>query len=238
MKVSDFFYNLSVGELSNLAMSEEGSGTIREQDQGKLIVYVNAALTAIHKRFILITKEVLVETLDHVTNYHLKKQFALSSNSNERYKYIIDVIGAPFAGDVLRILEVYDARQTNLPLNDPGQPNSLFTPGPATLQVPNPITRNALSVIYQANHVPLKFKGISLTEVGNQEIDVPEFLENALTNHVAYKVYSHMNGTEHQAKAQEYLSLFDTDCVEIEENDLINQTQSTTQTKLNERGFI
>lgn len=238
MKVQELFYRLSVGELSNLAMSKEGSGEIRPEDQGKLIVYVNAALTAIHKRFLLITREVLIETVDYITNYHLKTQYALSSNSDEPYKYIIDLGGSPFDGEIIRILEVYDARKHKLPLNDPGHSESLFTPGPFTLQVPNPINRNALSVMYQANHKPLEFIGLKNDDVLAQEIDVPGFLEAAMTNHVAYKVFSHLNGQEHQAKAQEYLTLFDTDCAEIEEKDLINQSQSNTQTKLHERGFV
>ena len=91
MKVSELFYRLSVGELSNLSMSNEGSGEIREKDKGKLIVYTNAALKALHKRFVIVTKEVLVETIDHITNYPLKKRYALSSNANTPYKFIIDL---------------------------------------------------------------------------------------------------------------------------------------------------
>lgn len=238
MKVSELFYRLSVGELSNLAMSNEGNGEIRQQDQGKLLVYTNAALMAVHKRFVLNTKEVLIETIDHIVNYHLKVQFALSSNSTERNKYIIDSVGSPFTGDVIRILEVYDAMKWKLPLNDPGHSESLFTPGPNVLQVPNPINRMALSVMYQANHDPLEFLGLKNEEVLAQHIEMPEFLESALLNHVAYKVFSHLNGAEHQSKAQEYIAMYEAECSEIEENDLIGQSQSTTQTKLQERGFV
>lgn len=238
MNIQELFYRLSVGELSNLAMSGEGSGNIREADQAKLIVYTNAALSAIHKRFLLITKELLLEPLDHITNYHLKKEFARSSNSDQRYKYIIDLPGSPFTGDVIRVIEVYDSRKLKLPLNDPGRFDSLFTPAPTTLQVPEPVNRNALSVMYQASHKPLEFLGLKLEEVQAQDINLPEFLEAALINNIAYRVFSHLNGQEHQAKSQEYISMYEAECTEIEENDLINQTQSNTQTKLQERGFI
>lgn len=238
MNVSELFYNLSVGELSNLAMSGEGSGTIREKDQGKLITYINGAMKALHKRFVLLSKEVLIETVDHITNYHLKRRFALSSNSTEKYKYIIDLHDNQFQEDVIRILEVTNALKQKLPLNDPGNFLSVFTPAPTTLQVPEPITRNALSVIYQAEHVPLQFTGLAKDKMLAQTIEIPGFLEAALTNHVAYKVYSHMNGQEQQAKAQEYLVMYENECSEVENNDLMAQSQSVTHSKLNERGFV
>lgn len=238
MKISELFYTLSVGELSNLAMSGEGSGTIRDKDLGKMVTYLNSSLKMLHKRFVLRTREALIETVDHITNYHLKKRYALSSNSNEPYKYIIDSNGTPFEEDVIQILEVWDCFGRSMYLNDPGQPESLFTPFPTTLQVPEPITRNALSVIYQADHVPYVYVGEDKTKALNQEIDIPGFLESALTNCIAYKVYSHLNGQEHMVKAQEYLTLFEGDCTEIEDKDLVSQSQSTTTNKLYERGFV
>lgn len=238
MKVSELFYQLSVGELSNLSMSNEGSGSIREQDQGKLITYVNGALLAIHKRFVLVTKEVLIECYDHITNYHLKKRYALHSGSTEPYKYIIDLPNNMFKEDVIRVIEVYNALKQKLPLNDPGRFGSVYTPSPLVLQVPEPITRNALSVVYQAENIPLNYVGLEPTEVLAQEFELPHFLEAALINHISYKVYSHMNGQEHQAKAQEYLTLYEAECTDIEANDLVSQSTSTTTSKLHEKGFV
>ena len=238
MKVSELFYDLSVGEVSNLAMSDEGSGKIRTKDQGKLVVYLNDALTALHKRFVLRTAEVLIEPVDHITTYHLKKQFSLSSKSNEKVRYIIDTELSPFEGNVIRVLEVWDARGLQLPLNDPGKFSSVFTPYPDVLQVPEPINRNALSVIYQAGPRKIEYLGLSEAEVLDQDFTIPDFLLNALKNQIAYKIYTHMNGQEHVAKAQEYLTIYESECVEIENSDLVSQTQSTTQTKLESRGFI
>lgn len=238
MKISELFYTLSVGELSNLAMSNEGSGTIRDKDQGKLVSYINASLKMMHKRFVLRTKEVLIETVDHITMYHLNKRYALTSDSNEPYRYIIDSDGSPFEEDVVRILEVWDAFGNQQYLNDPGQSQSLFTPFPTILNVPAPVTHNAMSVIYQADHVPFVYVGEDQKTALAQNIDIPGFLESALTNCIAYKVYSHLNGQEHQAKAQEYLTLYEGDCTDIEDKDLVNQSISKTQMKLYERGFV
>lgn len=238
MKLEELFSRLSYGELSNLAMSGEGSGTIRDKEQDKLITYVNSGMIALHKRFVLRSKEVLIECYDHITDYHLKKRYALNSGSDEKYKYIIDLPENQFVEDVIRILEVSNSLKQKLPLNDPGNPLSVFTPSPTTLQVPEPITRNGLSVIYQANPVPLEYVGTDREGALAQEIDIPSFLETALTNHIAYKVYSHMNGQEQQAKAQEYLVMFENECSEVESNDLMAQSQSVTHYKLNERGFV
>lgn len=51
MNVGDFFRNLSYGELSNLSMANSGDGTIRAEDQSRVIHYTNQALTRLYVRF-------------------------------------------------------------------------------------------------------------------------------------------------------------------------------------------
>jgi hypothetical protein len=238
MKVSELFYILSVGELSNLAISNEGSGTIREKDTGKLITYINSGLDLLYKRFILSTDELILELYDWITSYNLRKEFAMSSGSKQKYKYILDLPEHPYMENVVQVVEVWDALRHKLPLNDPGRHNSVYTPSPLVLQVPNPINGQYLSVVYQAKAKPLKALGLSQDDLIAQEIPLPDFLISALTNHVAFKVYNHMNGQDHSAKAQDYFALFEADCTLIEEKDLVSQTQSNTTTKLEERGFV
>lgn len=238
MLLSTLFEELSVGELSQLSMSDEGSGHIAEKSHSKLIVYINSSLLKIYTRFPLKTNEVLVEQYEHITNYHLTRQFARTADSDETYRYINDMAGEPFKGGVLKILNVHDLLGGYIPLNDPANNRSYFTPQPNVLQVPYPITGNVTSVTYQDKHPDIKHAGIKEDEKLNQEIELPLFLKDALIKQIAYNVFSHMNGQEHQAKAQEYLSMYEMACELVEEGDFANQTISNSHSKLVDRGFV
>lgn len=238
MRLTDLFEELSVGELSQLSMSGEGSGEIAAKSHLKLISYINSSLLKIYTRFTLKTNEVLVEQHEHITNYHLTRDYAMSSESNQPYKYISDLGGEPFKGGVLKILTVQDLLGGYIPLNDSGNMRSYFTPQPEILQVPYPITGNVISVTYQDKHPDILYHGVTEQERMAQEITLPLFLKDALIKLIAYNVFTHMNGQEHTAKAQEYLSMYEMACELVDEGDFSNQTVSTSHSKLTERGFI
>ena len=238
MNVSELFTSLSLGVFSNLALGMDGVGEIRASDQRKIIAYANDALLALHSRFVLREAEVLIQQVEHITHYHLKRRFAITSQSLEPYKYIIDISGEPFEEDVLKILGAYDSLGNQIVLNDSELPNSYFTPKMDTLQIPNPMHGVGTSVIYQARHPVLQYDGLSKDEMLKQEINIPFFMEGLLRQHIASQTYSHMNSQEHTIKAQEYLTLYEVGCVEIEEKDMVNQTISTSHDKLHMRGFV
>lgn len=231
MKVEDLFSRLSYGELSNLSIGNEGRGSIREEDIPKVTAHVNDGLLRIYSRFVLSTKQLLVEQVRHITNYHLIPKFAESSGSDVEWPYIKDLPDEKFEGDLIRILEVKDDRGT-LPLNDTGNPHSLFTPYPQVLQVPEPRAGKPLSIEYQARHITLNNDDLE------QEILIPFVLEGALQSFVAYKIFNHMNGQDNQVKSQEHLNTYDGICTDVEARDLVNATTATSHYKLEERGFV
>ncbi len=236
MKLKELMTRLSLGELSNLSLSNEGSGTIKDADQPKVINYTNQGLLALFTRFNLLEKNVIIELVEHITKYHLLRRFSEANGAVDVvYKYIKDLLREPFTEDAIKILEVYDSNGIRRVLNDSNNPNSLFTPQPTTLQVPFPVTGLALSVAYQAKHPTLNMSGQNLLD---QDITVPVFLETALQNYVAYKVYSNMNSQEQKAIAKEHFDTYNATCIDIETSDLANQTISTSVSKLDDRGFV
>lgn len=234
MKVAELFERLSYGELSNLSISGEGSGNIIDTGKPKIILYTNEGLLRLFSRYILKQNQVIIETLQHITNYHFKKKYAESSGSNEPFKYIKDLPAEPFQEDVIKILEVFDSYGQPRLLNDKEDRRSLFTPQPDSLQVPHPVNGQALGVSYQARHQELDHKGDSILQ---QDIDIPFFLEKALQAYVASKVYSDMNGQENKITGQEHLAYYEAICADLETKDLINTTHHTTHQKLERRGF-
>ncbi len=239
MKLSELFRRLSYGELSNLVISGEGSGTINENKHPQIIQYANEGLLRLHSRFVLRENNLIINLFDHITNYVLKVENAQSTmDSSVEYPFIVDLVGEPFQGDVIKITAVADSLGGCHTLNDTADCRSLFTPRPDTLQVPHPVTDVALGVSYQARHPIIRDVAIGGENLLDQIIDLPFFLEGALQSLVAHKVYSHMNTPENVAKGQEHLALADTICLEAEAKDLVNQSFATTDHKLHQRGFV
>ena len=232
MKLEDLLSRLSFAELSNLSIGNDGSGSIKEEDIPKIVAYVNDGLIRIYSRFVLCTKNLLIEQASHITNYHLTKKYTTSTEADVPWQYIKDLPNDPFKGDVIRILEVYDSMGREYVLNDKDDPNSLFTPAPQLLQVPNPKAGQNFGVLYQASHDYVNNDDLQ------QEIVIPFVLEGALQAFVAYKVFSHMNGQENQVKSQEHLNTYDGICQDVEERDLVNATFATSHHKLEKRGFV
>lgn len=239
MRISELFRRLSYGELSNLSLSNNGSGEIKEEKHPQLIQHTNEALLRLYSRYILLEKEVIIEQVENLRNYPLRLQYAVSSGSNEEHHFIKDNWTYPFHGDVIRILAVYDSCG-QLPLNDEGKCDSLFLPQPDMLQVPVPVTGQPLHIIYQARHPKLRdtvAEGRPDSLLA-QDIDIPFFLEGALQAYVAHKVYGNMNTQENILNSQKYKAQYEEICAGVDQQDLLNQSYSTTRYKLEMRGFV
>jgi hypothetical protein len=234
MNVAELFKKLSYGELSNLSLSVDGTGTIAEEHQEKVIIHANEGLLRLYSRFVLSEKDVIVEMVEGITNYHLTKRFAETNWNPEEtsYPYIKDLGREPFLEDVIRILEVYDSLNCKLPLNDSERCDSLFTPQAKVLQVPHVKPGVALSVLYQAKHPPLSHENLE------DEVDLPDVLHGALTAFIASKIFGNMNTQETTAKSQEFYIYYENICADAEEHDLVSTSISTTNTRFQRRGWV
>jgi hypothetical protein len=238
MKLEQLFEALSFGELSNLSMSNNGNGTLSVEGKKKVLRHTNEGLLRLYSRFVLKEADVLIRLTKNVTNYHLVPRFAVNyqpefpgGEDDESLRYILDLPRERFTGDVLKVLSVTDSDGCRLPLNDDNAEMSVFTPQGNVLQVPDPIQDKALAVVYQARHVKL------LGEL-DEEIQLPELLEGALTAFVAYKIYSHMNTSDSLAIAQGHLGNYEKICSGVVEQDLVNASISTSNSRFKTRGWI
>lgn len=234
MNILDLFRLLSYGELSNTSIGVDGSGTIDEKHYGKIVSYANEALLRLYSRFALRECDVIVEMVEHITNYHLSSKFAETQYNpvDTRYPYIKDLPNEPFNNDVIKILSVYASDGTKLPLNDVECSASVFTPQANVLQVPEPQAGVALSVHYQARHPELHADRLS------DQIYLPDVLVGALTAFIAYKTYSHMNTQESTAKGQEHLATYEFVVSSVAESDTASTSVSSTNTRFTLRGWI
>lgn len=236
MNIEQLYQDLSHGKFSNIALGGDGNGTILEASKPKIILAANEALLRLHTKFVLKEDNLLLEMVDHITNYHLSKKFAESASflgsTTQPYLYIKDMGSEPFQDDVIRILSVQDQFGYIFPLNDEGQLNSVFTPQGNVLQVPRPEEGKPLIVLYQARHRKL------LGDDESQEIELADCLHEAMRCYIAYHVYSGINTQEATLKAQEHLSMYEALCQEAVEQDLVSTSLSVTSNRFNKRGWI
>lgn len=233
MVLEDLYKRLSYGELSNLSTSNSGSGSIKKDRLEQVVQHINDGLLILHTKFLLKQKEIGLNLYEHITHYYLNTRYAQTNiNSPETYKYLLDTAEDPFTNTALRILDVVPRNENfSLPLNDPTEPYSLFTPQPTTLQVTNPIENMIVGVIYQARPSNLFY------DQYEHKIDLPDSLVPALTAYVGYRVYTSMNTETSSAKASEYFSIFNGICNEAEEKNVVNTSISPTETRFELRGW-
>ena len=232
MNIEDLFEKLSYGPYSALHMGADGKGFIDEQAQPQVLSHANDALLKLYTKFDLYQKSVLVEMNEIDTFYHLNSKFSPhNEESTERFRYIIDLPEERFKDDAIRILGVYNSYGYQYPLNDDGNPHSLFTPQKNVLQVPRPMPRQVLSVQYQARHPKLLVGDLE------QEVYLPEVLMEAFLAYISYKKYTNMDTPETTAKAQEHLAMFDRLCQEAVDDDAVSTSHSTSNTRFEKAGF-
>lgn len=232
MLVSDLFAKLSYGELSNLSISGEGSGTIIVGKRPKIVGYLNECLLRLYSRFLLKESYLTIEQVDHRTMYPLRLAYAATNDaSTELDKFIQDTDDNPFLDDVIKILVPYDLSGQEITLNDSDNMFSFFTPQPNVLQIPNPSPGDPVGITYQARHPIIPSNDLTVV------IDIPFTLEGALSAYIASKVYGDMNTQEARARAQEHLQTYEHICAEVNQGDLVNASTSRSNTRFEKGGW-
>ena len=203
MKLSEVFYQLSVGELSQIKLGGDGSGVIPVDAYPKLIASINLGLIALYKRFMLKEGELTLALQPGQSVYALNSKYGVSSSSTASPKYILDS-GFPFKNDIIKVESVtrninhpafqeytiympsYHRRHQNrydpvLPLNNRGNDMSCFTPNKLTLKVPEILLptvaiedkRYNLVVTYRANVVLIPNDPTDVVDPEEAEVDIP-----------------------------------------------------------------
>lgn len=184
MTLGDLFEQLALGELSQHNIGS--SGQIQEKDYPKLISHLNLALTAVHTLLPLKENEVVVQQYDHITEYRLSAVYAQSNPDPDiEYKWIVDTVESPFTEDILRIEAVFNEVGGPVPLNDEYDNTSMYSPAPDLLQIPFPVSDNAIVLVYRANHPKIPLNTTDLTTL----VDIPTSIQEAVQAYMASRLY-------------------------------------------------
>lgn len=213
MNIEELFRRLSKGELSNLSLAQGQSGSIQEDKQEKILEHTREALLRLYSQFILREEEVVIIPNGTRTRYNLPE-------------------------NCIRPLEIWDAMNCPVPLNNQEDRYSVFTPAPGVLQIPlfkAGQTYSAVTVVYQAAHEPI---GSLDDPDSNQEIVLPLVLEAALTAYVAHLEYAGMNSQEHQQISANHLGKYNAIVQDVIDKDLVSSSRIQGNSRFERNGFV
>lgn len=233
MNLYDLMSTLAHGELSNLSLVTNGA--IAETAHRKVVSAINATLTDIYTRIPLHEKELIVRTLEWKSLYLLRKQFALTSGSQEQHKYILDSQSYPFTGDIVRILSVTNEVGDPLPLNDPEQWAAVFTPYYDAVQFTHPSDNQIFTVQYQALHPKLALEPTE--SMMQQQIMLPPVLEELLVLGTASRVIAPIGGQTQTLRAQYLDTAYESKLTFAQLRNDVGDTGTATNVKLMLRGY-
>lgn len=234
MFLSDVFEQLNYGELRNLHIGGANDSGIQVDNYPDIISHINLGLTSLHKRFPLRLEEAIIQQYRHISTYHLRSEFAKTSDSTQPVKYIMDTPLMPFNPNILKIEQVFSEFGEERPINDSNSTWSVYVPAYDTVVIPFNDMDNAFSVVYRANHDRISATGINPSTV---ELTIPDSLLEPLLMFVTNRVVSSMGGLENQNEASVYLQKYELACNEINSLGLLNRDLNSN-TKLEMNGWL
>jgi len=215
--IRTIFDDLGVGVLKNLSYYNPSINSVNEQDYPIIVSYINLALIALFKRFLLRTGEVIVQQHPSLIRYPLRSQYAASNaTSTELIKYIMDSDEHPFQDDILKIEQVFSELGEEYIINDSKQPYPIFTPTHDTvIMVPTGEIPQAVSVIYRARHPAISMD--ASFDPFTTMLNIPEYILDALYARVGAYAYKGVSADDTEASAsRSYMVQYESECQRLE----------------------
>lgn len=202
-----------IQDVIDLAKYSELSGSSLKDNNDAILLFINAGMLELHKRFQLKTNEHIVNLQEGVTLYSLPEDFL----------YAIEAFG--------EVREGYSGLP-HLPINDEDEPYSIFFPNHKEVQVPLVEYGASISIIYGAK--PIRYDIDDLAE----ELDLPETLIEALLHYIGYKAHLGIKGDAQSENNAHYIR-FDRSCKKARELGVAHPIDSWRMVdRLNSRGFV
>lgn len=239
MKLSEVFFQLTYGELSQLNLGGAELGTISTENYPIVMAHINLGLTALYSRFAL--KEGRV-------TFTLQEGRVVYSLSTDEDIVFVDELGTEeFADDILKIEGVYVDSGTELSLNDKSDVYSCFTPSESVLRVSKDVVNKAvdlpvelltdnLLVVYRANHPKLLYTGMNFTP-SKVVVELPYSHLEALLFYVASRVHNPIGMTNEFHAGNSYAAKYEKACQMLELKSL-QVDQGSQNNKLEAKGFV
>jgi hypothetical protein len=181
------------------------------ENEDEVIAYLNLALVDVYSQFNVLEEEQIITMIKDKTRYPLP-------DNNMR-------VTAAF-----RKFEDKSDKTESLPLNDINHEDSVFTPTPYILHVPNPVEGDIISLI-----IAVSPPFITKANIDTVDFMVPaQFLEPILS-YISYIAYKSMNADANTENAARY-NIYLRSSNDVRKRGLLNNS-IMTNTKTIQRGF-
>lgn len=204
-----------VQDVVDLAKYSEAAGTAIKDNKEAIVLFLNAGMLELHKRFLLKTKEHIVALQTGVTLYDLPLDFL----------YAVEAYG-----DVSET--TMDGFLPHIPINDEDEPFSIFFPNHKQVQIPLVEAGDYVSIIYAAKPV-----SYTVDDLG-EELDLPDTLIEPLLHYIGYKAHLGIRSGPQDTTNTHYIR-FDNSCKQARELGVAHSIDSWRMThRLYNRGFV
>ncbi len=203
-------------ELYDILKNTELKQIVVGESEESVIGFMNLALIEVYGKFAILQEEQVITVEEGRTRYRL------SDNSQKVLQvYMRNTEENPSTGN--------DAFE-EVGINDINDDESVFTPQPYVLHIPNPEKGRMYSIIQIVSPPYITKENIETVDF----IIPPQYL-SAITSYAAYRAYKSMNGDEQTEMGSHYRAYVQA-CNEVLRQGL-NHYSILTNMKLIERGF-
>jgi len=248
MLLSDIFDQLSMGELSQLAVGGYDSGIgIEECNYGKIVPHINLGLSELYTRFPLNMEQAIIQQQADINEYFLNPKFAVSNlESAEPIKYILDTPDKPFITSPLRIEAVFNSDGKETRYTDEGTNEQAInasdkdnywmdnTPSYNSIYLPYPEQDIPVYVAYRAAPAKIEVIGLNPYQV---EVNIPMTLLSPLLWFVASRMLSNLNADNSLQEGTFYYQKFEAACAKLVSENAFNPYNKLNN-KLDTNGWV
>ncbi len=207
MRLKNLFDILKNTELKQIVIGE---------DDQQVLDLLNLSLIEVYGKFNILQEEQLINIEEGRSRYRLQ-----DNSQRVLQVYYRDTKANPLRGED-DFVEV--------PVNDINCDESVFTPQPFVLHIPNPEVGRIYSVMQTV--VPPYLTKASIDTV---DFLIPPQYIDPIMNYAGYRGYKSMNGDENSEIGSHYRAYIQS-CNEVYKKGMVNYSM-LTNTKLTERGF-
>lgn len=203
MQLQKFLSKLTNTTLRNLGVSEGiTEKTLNSEYRAEIIEYINSGLNELYNKFQLKVDYIFLELQEGKTRYPLTSAHDMTNwSAPARELYIWKDSEDSFKDDLVKVIMVRDHSGIEIPLNDPNELFSVYTPEFNVLEVPVHFPRQIITIDYQAKH--------PIVSEDTDEIQLPDGLYDVLAYFVAMQACSNMNSEGSVSNANKYAQLYE-----------------------------
>ena len=224
--LQDLFDELGYGELQELAIGKYLPDSDLMREYPGILTLINSGLTDLYSRFKIKEKEFDLHQRAGKSLYYLRAGHVGDPLAGDAEIYIDGTGNDPVDGDIIRLLEAYDADGNEVHINSPQFPLDIFTPEVDIIKVALPDSQEALkviSLIYQASYPKIVIGDDPDPEAF--ALYFPLFLKKALRLYIAGSMFvgKASNAQEKGNLSSSFLYQYELECTKIESLGLVPQ---------------